>query len=156
MHDSSENARSARAILELDNEQVVRLRELLIEERDALGAHDAERLGGAVQNKLECLRALERNEQERRALLRRCGTPDWNRLLVSLDPTLGDGWESLRSRLREVAELTEVNEKIVNRSRHSTARLLAILRGNIDQPSGVYDRSGRTSPYGDNRPITSA
>jgi flagellar biosynthesis/type III secretory pathway chaperone len=152
-----DNLRSARAILEVDQQTVARLGELLLDERAALTERDAERLGGVVQHKLECLKLLERNEVERRALLRRCATADWSRLLVSLDPSLGDSWAQLRTRLREIAELTEVNEKIVNRTRYSTARLLALLRGNITEPvAGVYDRSGRTSGYGDNRAITSA
>jgi len=157
MRQHAETARSARAILDLDTRTVGRLRELLLEERDALSTRDAERLGGAVQSKLECLKQLERNEADRRALLQRAGAgTDWSRLLGSLDPELGEGWASLRNSLREVAELTEVNEKIVNRSRHSTARLLAILRGRGDDANAVYDRSGRTQGHGDNRPITSA
>jgi flagellar biosynthesis/type III secretory pathway chaperone len=149
-------ALTAQTILELDTQAIGRLRDLLLEERAALGTRDAGRLDGTVQNKIECLRQLERNEQERRQLLHRCGTADWSGLLSSLDPTLGAGWERLRGRLREVAELTEINEKIVNRTRYSTTRLLALLRGRIEEPDGVYDRSGRTAGYGDNRPIASA
>lgn len=156
MQAHSDTARNARAILDLDTDAIGRLRELLLEERAALGARDHERLSGAVQHKIECLRLLERNEQARRQLLRHCGSTDWSRLLVSLDPQLGDGWQLLCERLREVEELTAVNEKIINRTRHSTLRLLTILRGRVDDPDGVYDRSGRTTGYGDNRAITSA
>jgi flagellar biosynthesis/type III secretory pathway chaperone len=156
MHASNDTARSARAILDLDTRAIGHLRELLLEEQAALGARDADRLGSAVQRKLECLMQLERNAQERRELLRRSGSGDWNRLIATLSPELREAWEQLRVQLRDVADLTEVNEKIVNRTRHSTTRLLALLRGRTEEPDGVYDRSGRTSGYGDNRAITSA
>jgi flagellar biosynthesis/type III secretory pathway chaperone len=156
MQSGNEAARSARAILELDTQAVGRLRESLLEEQLALGTRDHQRLDGAVQHTLECLRQLERNEQERRQLLARCGSADWSGLLATLDPALEDGWVQLRGTLREVAELTAVNEKIINRTRHSTARLLTLLRGQIEEPDGVYDRSGRTSGYGDIRAITRA
>lgn len=156
MQSGNEAARSARTILELDTRAVDRLRELLLEEQVALGARDHLRLDGAVQHKLECLRQLERNEQERRQLLARSGSSDWGDLLAAIDPALRDGWARLRGSLREVADLTAVNEKIISRTRYSTTRLLGLLRGQIEEADGVYDRSGRTSGYGDNRAITRA
>ena len=91
----------------------------------------------------------------RKRLLERHRGSDWAALLGALDPALASPWEELRADLQQVAELNRVNERIVARTRHSTERLLSMLRGQFD-PVGVYDRSGQRRACGDNRPITSA
>jgi flagellar biosynthesis/type III secretory pathway chaperone len=149
-------AARARALLDLDHQFIDRLRELLLAERAAIEDRDARRLAETVQHTQDCVRQLERNEQERKLLLGRSGAGDWPALLRSLDPTLEGAWQALQARLREVAEITEVNARIVNRARRSTSRLLSLLRGQGTEPAGVYDRSGRTRAHGDNRAITSA
>lgn len=146
---------AARAIIESDLHGVERLRGLLLEERAALSTRDAARLESTVQQKLLCLQTLDANEAQRRQLLARQHTNDWPGLLRDMDAALARDWNVLLERLREVAQLGEVNERIVKRSSRSTSRMLALLRGQI-APVGVYDRSGRTHACGDNRPITSA
>lgn len=155
MHRNETLAR-ARALLARDIESVARLHSLLLEERAAVTGRELGALASVVQAKVECLRALEAQEQERLQLMRANRASDWGGLLASLDPALAADWKAFHGRLREVAEITETNEKIVNRTRRSTQKLLALLRGQGGEPVGVYDRSGRTHPWGDNRAITSA
>ncbi len=146
---------AARAIIESDRHGVEQLRELLLEERAALSARDAAQLEITVQQKLLCLQALDANEAQFRQLLARQHANDWPELLRGMDAALAKDCGMLLERLHEVAQLGEINERIVNRSSRTTSRMLALLRGQI-APVGVYDRSGRTHACGDNRPITSA
>ncbi|MBP8925812.1 MAG: flagellar protein FlgN [Pseudomonadales bacterium] len=146
---------AARAIIDSDRQGVERLHQLLLEERAALTARDATQLETTVQQKLLCLQALDANEARRRQLLARQQANDWSAMIQGMDTALANDWGALLERLREVAELGEINERIVKRSSRSTSRMLALLRGQI-APVGVYDRSGRTHACGDNRPITSA
>lgn len=147
--------RAARAIIDADRQGVERLHQLLLEERAALSARDAAQLETTVQQKLLCLQALDANEARRRQLLARQQANDWPAMIQGMDATLARDWSVLLARLQEVAELGEINERIVKRSSRNTSRMLALLRGQI-APVGVYDRSGRTHACGDNRPITSA
>lgn len=146
----------ARELLAADARAVARLRELLLEERSALGQRDLAALERLVQQKLACLQQLEAHERERRELIAQSGAPDWPGLLQALDAAVARDWESLRTQLAALAELNATNEKIVSRTRRSTARLLALLRGQTDAPAAVYDRLGRTHACGDLRAITRA
>lgn len=145
-----------RSLLQRDSEAVASLRTLLLDEREALAARDLARLNETVQRKLECVALLERQEQERRDLLRIGRSRDWNALLATVDPALLDTWKELGGALREVADLSAANEKIVTRARHATQRLLGLMRGQGPEPASVYDKLGRARSVGDNRAITSA
>jgi len=155
MNARTDDAGVARTIVAADIEALRTLRELLQQERDALVRRDAAELNRVVQSKQDCLQRLHRNEQERNRLLARHRRSDWTALLLALDPALAQPWEVLRASLAEVRELTTVNERIVARTRRSSERLLALLRGRLD-PVGLYDRAGQTHSYGDNRAITRA
>ena len=146
---------AARAIIDSDRQGVERLHQLLLEERAALTARDATQLETTVQQKLLCLQALDANEARRRQLLARQQANDWSAMIQGMDTALANDWGALLERLREVAELGEINERIVKRSSRSTSRMLALLRGQI-APVGVYDRIARTDDWVDKRPITSA
>lgn len=159
MDNHARAAADARSILERDTRATIQLLELLGEERNALQQRDAEHLNSIVTKKLACLAQLEQHDGERKQLLARTRCEDWPSLISQLDPEgligLSPLWQELVVRLREIAELLEINARIVNRARRSTERLLALLRGQTD-PIGVYDRRGKTQAYGDNRAITSA
>jgi len=155
MQTLTDDAGVAHAIVAADLAAVRTLRELLLEERAALTRREPDALNAVVQRKLACLAELQQNEDARKRLLARHRGSDWAALLGTLDPALAAPWEALRADLRQVAELNRVNERIVARTRRGTERLLSMLRGQFD-PVGVYDRSGHTRAYGDNRPITSA
>lgn len=149
-------ASQASALLSHEGHCIQQLRELLLEERAAIGARDAARLQEAVRLKLECLRQLEQHEITRRRLVAGSRLGSWQRLLASLDPAIAASWQALRESLQELRILTEVNERIVNRSRHSTRRLLELMRGQSAEAGGVYDRSGRALPCNDARAVTTA
>lgn len=149
-------AGQASTLLSHESQCIRQLRELLIEERAAIGARDPTRLQEAVRLKLECLRQLEQLENTRRRLVIGSRLGSWQRLLASLEPGIAASWQALRESLQELRVLTEVNERIVNRSRHSTRRLLELLRGQNAEASGVYDRSGRALPCNDARAVTTA
>ncbi|MFM7272234.1 MAG: flagella synthesis protein FlgN [Gammaproteobacteria bacterium] len=149
-------ASQASALLSHESQCVEQLRELLLEERAAIGARDADRLQEAVRLKLECLRRLEQHEHMRRRLVAGSRLGSWQRLLASLDPGISESWQALRESLRVLRDLTEVNERIVNRSRQSTRRLLELMRGQSAEGGGVYDRSGRALPCNDARAVTTA
>lgn len=155
MQTMTDDAGVAHAIVAADLAAVRALRELLLEERAALTRREPEALNAVVQRKLECLARLQQSEEARKRLLARHRGSDWAALLGALDPALASPWEELRADLQQVAELNRVNERLVARTRHSTERLLSMLRGQFD-PVGVYDRSGQRRACGDNRPITSA
>jgi flagellar biosynthesis/type III secretory pathway chaperone len=155
MQSRTDDADVARAIVAADIEAIRALRGLLMEEREALDRREPETLNGVVQRKLDCLQRLQRNEQERARMLARHRGAEWHALLLALDPALAGSWEALRTGLAEVAELTRVNERIVARTRRSSERLLALLRGQ-GQPVGVYDRAGQAHSHDDKRAITSA
>lgn len=149
-------AERARSIISRDRESLEALRALLDEEQRVLATRDIDAINATVQKKLDCLKALEAQERERRDLTSHSRLRDWNTLLESIDPALLSEWKSLSSRLRDIADATATNEKIVSRARQGTQRMLAILRGQTAEPGGVYDRSGRTRNYGDARAITQA
>jgi flagella synthesis protein FlgN len=159
MQTNQDPALRARALLDIDIQASARLVELLEAERLALQQRDIARLNETVERKLEWLRALEGCERQRQQLLRAAGSEDWPELLGRLDPggerRLLEDWGKLLGQLRDCRDLTEINDRIVRRSRRSLDHLLSLLRGQID-PVGVYDRSGKTQAYTDNRPITSA
>jgi flagellar biosynthesis/type III secretory pathway chaperone len=149
-------AGQASALLSHETQCVEQLRELLLEERAAIGARDAGRLQEAVRLKLACLRQLEQHENTRRRLVVASRLGTWQRLLAALEPEVAANWQSLRESLQGLRELTEVNERIVNRSRHSTRRLLELMRGQNAEGGGVYDRSGRALPCNDARAAITA
>jgi flagellar biosynthesis/type III secretory pathway chaperone len=149
-------AERARSIIRRDRESLDTLHGLLEEEQRVLAARDITAINATVQSKLDCLKALEAQERERRELTVQSRLRDWNSLLENIDPSLLAEWKALATRLREIADVTATNEKIVSRARQGTQRILAILRGQSAEPGGVYDRSGRTRSYGDARAITSA
>lgn len=146
----------ARSIIAREIESIGVLRQLLAEEQRALAARDLSAINAAVQKKLDCLKALDGLERERKALTAQSGLREWTRLLAAADPGLLADWKALAATLRELAEATATTEKIVSRARHGTQRLLALLRGQGSETTGVYDRSGRTRDQADNRPITLA
>ena len=146
----------ARSIIARDIESIALLQQLLAEEQQALATRDLSAINTAVHKKLECLKALDALERERKALTAQSGLREWNRLLTAADPSLLVEWKGLAVKLRELAETTATTEKIVSRARHGTQRLLALLRGQGSEATGVYDRSGRTRDQTDNRPITLA
>jgi flagella synthesis protein FlgN len=146
----------ARSIIARDIESIGLLQQLLAEEQQALAARDLSAINAVVPKKLECLKALDGLERERKALTAQSGLREWNRLLAAADPGLLVEWKALAVKLRELAETTATTEKIVSRARHGTQRLLALMRGQGNEATGVYDRSGRTRGQADNRPITLA
>ena len=155
MQTITDDASVAHAIVSADLAAVRTLRELLLEERAALTRREPAALNAVVQRKLECLATLQQSEDARKRLLARHRGSDWAALPERLDPGLAAPWAQLRSDLRQLAELNRVNERIVARTRRSSERLLALLRGRLD-PVGLYDRAGQTHSYGDNRAITRA
>jgi flagellar biosynthesis/type III secretory pathway chaperone len=150
---------AVRAILDRDAVAIDTLNSLLLNEREALKKRDATAINELVTRKLDCLKAMELIDRERKLCVRRARAKDWPSLIAALDPDhktgIADRWSELVVRLREAAELTEINARIVSRTRHSTERMLAILRGQTE-PVGVYDKLGKTHAYGDVRPIVSA
>lgn len=149
----------ARAILDTDLRATDTLLQLLREERTALQGRDSAAIQAVAERKLGCLRELESNDLRRRQLLRAQRCRDFHDLVTRVDAAgtagMARDWDELRARLREIAELVEINARIVARARFSTERLLALLRGQTD-PVGVYDRSGRARGYSDNRPVIQA
>lgn len=146
----------ARAIVAHDRDSLELLGKLLAEEQSALAARDIDAINATVHRKLDCLKALEAQERARRELTLHARQRDWKSLLQTLDPALLEEWKALSVRLRSISDIAAANEKIVNRARQGTQRILAILRGQSAEPGGVYDRSGRTRNYGDARTITQA
>ena len=146
----------ARAIIARDRDSLGVLGTLLEEEQRALAARDIDAINSTVQRKLECLKALEAQERARRELTTQSRLRDWKSLLENLDPALLEEWRALSARLRTISDVAATNEKIVVRARQGTQRILAILRGQSAEPTGVYDRSGRTRSHGDVRTITQA
>lgn len=149
------DAGAVRAILDTDIDTVHGLRALLLDERAALAGREPAVLDQVVQRKLECLQRMQRNDQARQRLLVRHRGADWTTLLRALDPVLGDSWQALRPLLDEVAELGRTNERIAARMQRSSARMLALLRGQTAS-GGVYDRRGQTHPCADTRAVTRA
>lgn len=154
---ATDHAGAARAILDTDIETLQALRVLLLEERTALTARDPADLDHVVQHKSECLQRMQQNDVARRHLLTRLGSSSWVALLAQLDPTLGTAWESLQPLLDEVAELGRTNERIVSRMQRSSARLLALLRGQPEKSAdALYDRSGQAHGRNDQHLMTRA
>jgi flagellar biosynthesis/type III secretory pathway chaperone len=143
------------SIVSDDATLAARLKTLLEQSRDALARQDPAALESLARQQTECLELLARNEQQRKQLLARAGHHNWPELLRSTDPTLMPMWQATRDCLADVSELVQLNERVVSRSRRTSSRLLALLRGQVDS-GGVYNRAGLTRDYGDTRPIASA
>jgi len=144
-----------RGVVSGDAALTATLKELLEQSRDALARQDVASLEGLARQQTECLKQIERNDLQRKDLLARAGHDNWPELLRSMDPTLMPLWQTTRDTLLEVSELVQINERVVSRSRRTSSRLLALLRGQIDSV-GVYNRAGVTRDYGNTRPIASA
>ena len=106
----------ARSIIARDIESIALLQQLLAEEQQALATRDLSAINTAVHKKLECLKALDALERERKALTAQSGLREWNRLLTAADPSLLVEWKGLAVKLRELAETTATTEKIVSTS----------------------------------------
>ena len=145
----------ARALIEADQRASVQLLAQLREERDALKSRDSERLHSVVQQKIQCLQALESNDRERQQLLRGTRKLDWPSYLEKLG--LAAEWEQLTVILRECKDLTDINERIVQRTQRSVGRILSVFRGQLQAPSAaVYDARGKTHGCGNSRPFVTA
>jgi flagella synthesis protein FlgN len=164
--DRTPNAGTAvKLLLESDLDYLNRLIDLLHAERDALEARNVQQLQDTVTAKSALLAALDSNGRQRDRHLRQQGqepTPgNWQRYLDGLDetqaPGIRDTWELLLGALRQCAELTEINARIVARTQRSVGHVLDLVRGQTGQgDASVYDQQGRSRQHLDNRPITSA
>lgn len=149
------------ANLDADLQCTQELLDLLKIEREALQVRDAEKLQLAVSAKQGCLGALERNDKERKAIQRQFRHMEWPDLIEKLDPNgsndLQRRWDELKVILRECRDLTDVNERIVARTRLSVGKLLTLMRGQAGVASApTYDRFGRSNPYSGGRAVTTA
>ncbi|MBI3345373.1 MAG: flagellar protein FlgN [Gammaproteobacteria bacterium] len=134
--------------LQHEVEVVSRLMELLLQEREALAAHDAGALEKAAQDKQQQLSKVESWEQERNHLLTSGGYPATQHgmeqyLKAQNNPRLDRLWQQLLSLSGKCHHQNQVNGGIVEAGRHHIQRALAILRG-VSPDAELYGPAGKT------------
>lgn len=123
------------------------LRDILLQEQEALLGNQAEALEQIVQHKADSLQQLEHSVQAREQLLQQLGLPGG---LVGAEQfaqqhftpdELLEEWKRLVTLSREVDELNSHNGKLALASERTTREALGILTGRPVTPN-TYSRKG--------------
>jgi len=126
------------------------LREVLLNEQDALVGNQPEALEQIVRHKVESLQQLEHGVQAREQILQQAGLPGG---LVGAEQFFSanftpaemmQDWESLVNLSREVSDLNVHNGKLARAGERTTREALGILTGR-PQTTGTYSRKGAES-----------
>lgn len=135
---------------------------LLDQERDALANSDAAKIHQISAEKRSLVAELEACAKKR---LQQVTNMGYRRKLGSVrhflsqcDPsqTLLQSWDSLNRQLQLCADKNLVNGRIISLSQRRTEMALSVLRGQLNQNSTAYTRTGKVThqPYGSS--VTSA
>lgn len=135
----------------LDNEthNLTQLKQILLNERDALTHRDSERLQQQLGHKTMVLEALSNNSLTRQNLLQQIGykndPANWRAALQLLDTQnhsqFGLIWQQVEDNLRQCQFENDINAKIVARTQYSVGHILDALRGRLGQPK-LYNQKG--------------
>lgn len=161
-----------RRLVAVDLRNAEALSALLREERGLLEKRDVKALDELLSRKAGLLSDMEKNDRDRREHLEEAGFPATREGLKDFaahfeqqasglgregGQTLSSDCQALFEALNDCRELTEINGRIVSRSRNNNARLLDILRGKTaeaDTYSETGDKGGQSSSG--SRPLGSA
>ena len=130
------------------------LERLLEQEQQVLASRDAEALEQLAQEKLSLLKQLQHSIDGRDRLQQTAGLQpgldDGGRLVDALkQPALANQWSELLERARRVAELNDINGRLVSQGQRTTRAALGILTGRPEQQDTYSTlRRGRRAAAG--------
>lgn len=148
---------SFKSLLEKDLQNADALCAVLQREREQLAARDIDALNALLMEKAQLLADIERNDDSRRKMLASFGHSADNQALREYCNEAGFGalHEELQHKLKNCAELTDINGAIVHRSRLSNRHVLDIMQGKSAHAS-VYTSHGGTNKQTESRAIAKA
>jgi flagellar biosynthesis protein FlgN len=129
---------------------------LIEEERDALKARDTLALERIIKDKSTNLLALEVGAKQRTAWLQAyVGSGDlehaWAQQLTHFAPNLTNRWLQFKSVLEDCKAQNDINGKMLARNQQVVKRLVAIVRGQGDNPPLYSPKNGRGGSQGYNK-----
>ena len=143
-------ASSFSQILTTELELLGSLKQLMLNEQDAVEQNNIEQLIPIADNKQRLLEQIERASYSRQAFLNqhiqgKSGLQQLNEFIAQTDSpaNLKAQFEVLQTVLQECKDLNDVNAKIIALSQRSVERNLNILKG-VDDKAMVYNAKGTT------------
>jgi flagellar biosynthesis protein FlgN len=129
---------------------------LIEEERDALKMRDTVALERIIKDKSTNLLALEVGAKQRTAWLQTSGINGdlehaWTQQLTHFAPNLNGRWLQFKSVLEDCKAQNDINGKMLARNQQVVKRLVAIVRGQGDNPPLYSPKSSRSSSQGYNK-----
>lgn len=136
--DEAQLGRAFTATVQASLHDMQALEALLQRERDVLAGRDAEALEGLARDKLALLKQLQHSVDARDRLQQAAGLAagldDGTKLVESIGQSqLEKEWSALVALSRQVAELNEVNGRLVAQGQSSARAALGILTGRPEQ-----------------------
>ena len=136
--------------LEQDLALAMRLKTLLLEEKDRLEQRQYPAYQQVVKDKTQLLVQLDQADLERKQLMAGMGfNADrqgffafLQQVPASWQEKFTQVWEGLSDAMNTCARLNKVNGKILAHSQNAIERLMVIIRGGSQQPT-VYQANGR-------------
>ncbi|MGH1472259.1 MAG: flagella synthesis protein FlgN [Cellvibrionaceae bacterium] len=147
-------------LIKKDFEDCETLLTLLLQEREALSDRNYDRYAESIDAKTEALKSIEKNSEDRYALLHSYSLPptegQWKKLIESIDDQeIQNEWKNLIEKLNECKHENEINGKLISRGKQTLGKLLNILRGQLDSTQ-VYTHTGKTEGGDNSHTVTRA
>jgi flagellar biosynthesis/type III secretory pathway chaperone len=152
------SANTLHRLLQDDLQNTLELEALLREERQQLAQRDINNLNKTLMLKAELLAKIENNDAARKKILDAEGYPVNNEGMKQfcLDHAADASvFDDLQTKLRQCAELTDINGAIVHRSKMNTRQVLDILQGKVAR-SSIYTNQGGTNEASESTAIGKA
>jgi flagellar biosynthesis/type III secretory pathway chaperone len=152
------SANTLHRLLQDDLQNTLELEALLREERQQLAQRDINNLNKTLMLKAELLAKIENNDSARKKILDAEGYPVNNAGMKQfcLDHAADASvFDDLQTKLRQCAELTDINGAIVHRSKMNTRQVLDILQGKVAR-SSIYTNQGGTKEASESTAIGKA
>ena len=133
-------------IVESDKQAIIRLKDLLNAECEALKARKHDELPAIIEAKTLALSLLEQGSDKRAKILQASNLAEtqeaWEQLLESLgDKSLSEDWQQLQEDFEHCQRLNTVNGKLISRGRNTLGHLVNLMRGQVAAPE-LYNQLG--------------
>jgi flagellar biosynthesis protein FlgN len=146
---TSQQQQFERILLE-EEQQAMRLVNLLERERDALASRQVDELLQVVAEKESSLTRLDGYASERASLLQQAGySPDRDGFmaLLNAEPSgrLRELWTAVETLLKRCRQQNEINGKMLDIGQIQARQMLALLLGRESGGNELYDQNGNAS-----------
>ncbi len=137
-------------MLAQDTQTIEQLRQILLNEREALERRDHEALPPLIEAKNQTMAALGEHALQRQSWLDAAGLEHnhqgWQQWLQQHPDTQAQQaqWEQLAAEFEACRELNDVNGKVIQRAQQTIGQLLNLLRGQNNDGPSLYNAQGRS------------